>query len=208
MSIRIQIDTNFEDIAEAFSGLSKNDFIQGTRRAINRTLLTIRKIAIEELRKKVNLKPSVLRSSRYTQIKNAKGGSIGTLEGFMLFDNNSIPLLEFVKGPKSPRSQKGRKIKDRPKLKYEIRPGKVLSSKTAFVQKGGFSTQVFKRNKFGRFKAQRVESVGHLVLNKGVGERLQNEGLMMFEKTLRHEFQVRLDNVVKSVDNRSRRLTR
>lgn len=198
VGLELKIDVDFLAVVEAFDKIKANDIIQATRRAINRTLAGVRQDSLDQLRKKLALKESVLRK-RFIKLTKASGNSISSLAGFLDFSNEPIPLLEFVRGSKENIQQKGIPVKKRRKLKAEITPGKRFVVRKAFIQRK-FSKQVFKRDSSGGFKKQGTRSVGFMLQHRGIGERIVAKGNVRFQKELLRELKVRIEGTVKSAD--------
>lgn len=195
--LEIRIDENFLDLAEAFEGMKPEQYKAAIRHSINRTLLTLRKEAIDQLRRKLRIKPSVLRE-KYLWLEKARGGLAGGIEGSIMFSKTPIPMLEFVRGSKEPEDQKGKPVKKRRKVRAEITPGKRFHVKGAFIQRV-HSTQLFKRGKQGDFHKQGVRSVGFLIEARGIGDHLVDVGAKRLAQLLEHDLRVRYEGIVKEV---------
>jgi hypothetical protein len=195
--LEISITDNFMQIASGFQKLNTYHLVNGARRAINRTLTSVRVEAIGLIKEKINIKSTTLKD-RHIQLRKASGGSLQSLQGSLLFSNDPIPMLEFVKGSKEPIVQKGLAVKQRSKVKVEITPGKRFVLHKAFIQRV-HSVQVFKRGPSGRFHKQSVPSVGFMLLNRGVGEQIRARAINTFAETLQHEYEVRLEGLVKEM---------
>lgn len=184
MDFKIETNTNMYALAEGFRKFAYNDLRKASRYAINRTLITIRKQSIIELRKKLNLRPGLLtdKRSRYIKVLKAKPGqSLLSQYGSVSFGTGAIPLMEFVKNGKNIRSQKAIRVKNRRNIKVMVNPGRTTELKRAFIQRGNASgkLQVFVRRR-GGFKALTVNSVGSRIVNQGIGARLQALGGQRF----------------------------
>jgi len=186
----IKLDDNFLDVAAAFEELNTNQLVSATRRALNRTLLTLRKTSIEEITKRVKIKPKSLRD-RYIMLQKAGGGALNSLEAALVFSGEPVPLLEFVKGSKQPIEQKGIPVKRRKKLRAEITPGKRFVVKGAFIQRVR-SLQVFKRKDSGGFHKQGTRSIAFIITERGVGEKLVSVGQTRLAELLQHELEFQL----------------
>jgi len=91
---------------------------------------------------------------------------INKMSILMVMPRKSFGLLRFVQGRKSPRKQKGVKIKDRKNLKVRIKPGEVKQLQHAFIAKGkgrrkegGTNYQVFRRTKEGKLRRMATPSI-------------------------------------------------
>lgn len=197
MSLQIKITTNLLDIAQGLDELGKKHLFRAVRRSISRSLPTMRASAVELIKRDIKLKSGFIRKG--TQVNKVRGSSIFNIEGSVGFDSTPIPMLEFVRGNKSPISQKGIRIKSRRKLKIEIRPGRKVVLAHAFIQKVR-TLQVFKRKKERRLAAQGIHSIGHEVFKSYKANRIAEEGLKKFEKEFERDWNVRLEGLVKDVN--------
>lgn len=186
MGLRITIQDNFLDLAEAFKELDSKQLEAAGRRAINRTLLTMRKEAIILITQKVKVKPKELRD-RYISL-DKPGSGVSSLQGAIVFSGESLHLMKFVKGDTSPIKQKGIPIKRRRKLKVEITPGKRFVLKGGFIQKAN-SNQVFKRGKGRSLIRQTAPSIAFMITDRGIGEILVTSGQNRLHELLKHELE-------------------
>jgi hypothetical protein len=195
VSLDIEITSTLLDAAKMFEGLTPSEVGKASRRAINRTLLTLRKESIKRIPEKIKIKAKTLRE-RYITLNKAQGGT--NYEGSIEFSGAPIPLLEFVKGSKEPIKQEGIKIARRRKLKVEITPGKKFTLRKAFIQRVQ-SKQVFKRAQGqGNFKKQGAPSVGTVVVQKGIGKELVDIGASRFQELFVADLNARINGFVPS----------
>lgn len=200
MSLKISIQDNFLDLAEAFKELDARQLEAAGRRAINRTLITMRKEAIIEITKRVKIKSKELRE-RYISL-DKPGANVSTLEGSIVFSGESLHLMKFVKGDRSPIQQKGIPIKRRRKLKVEITPGKRFILKGGFIQKAN-SPQVFKRGRDSKLIRQTAPSIAFMITDRGIGEVLltygQNRLLTLVKQQLEYQVLLAAERAAKGV---------
>lgn len=188
MSLDIRIDFDSSIAEELLGRLSYKQIAKITQRSMNTTIVSLRQKAIDETRKKVKVREGVLRK-KYTWIERARGNNLHGMEAVLNFSSHPLPLLEFVKGSKNVIAQKGIPIKKRRKLKFEITPGKVFKQAGAFIQRGPKSKQVFKRTDAGRFKKQGTPSIGEIVVERGITERLRVIGAARLQSAFNKELQ-------------------
>lgn len=194
MSLDIDIMADVFEAEELFRQLSRPQLLNATKRAMNKTIVSIRQESMKRLRKKLKIKESSLRQ-RHIFLNRAKGGSMNSLEASVEFSGFPIPALEFVKGNKDAIKQKGIPIHKRRKLRLEITPGKVFRMEHAFIQRK-FTKQVFKRGAGRRLKKQGTPSVGQVV-KQGMADRLRAFGAKRFATTLHQEIQAILKGYAK-----------
>lgn len=191
MSIKIDITNDLAKAAAEVDYLNHDIIPKAAKTAINRAVMSMRKESTKLIPKEIRLKPTNLKE-RYIKLRKAQGSVIAGLVGVISYLDEPTPLLEFVRGSKDPIKMKGIKIKDRKKLRIEIRPGKKFVLRRAFIQKVS-SKQVFKRPKGGdNFKKQSAPSVGYIVMHRKLHELIAEEGQRSFQKNFRHELAFRL----------------
>ncbi len=115
------------------------------RQAINKSVITVRKDAVERIRKIRALKTGEIKRD-FTSVIRAKGSSVEDMEGFVVLSGRSMKLLRFTKGSKEPSNQKGVPIGRRRKLRIEVNPGQTKRRTDVFIIKGsGGKNVVVKR---------------------------------------------------------------
>ena len=193
MGIRVDILAEVKEALEFINRFQDRDVINSLRYSINKTLVSLRKESIEEIRKRLNLKSTVLRQ-QYLKMERAKGSTITSIEGTMWYSGRAIPMLEFVAGNKDVIEQKGIKVKSRRKLRVRVVPGKSLRLDKAFIQRV-HTKQVFKRSgKKGEFKKQGVVSVATLLRDRGLGDKLASFAKARFGDVFLRDLAARTDN--------------
>lgn len=198
MALEINIKTNFAALAAAFDDLKKRHVVQAARRAMNRSLISVRKESVLSLRKVIKLKSTEIKDKISTF--PARGGSLEALEAKLVFSGKPIPLINFIRGSKAVIEQKGIKVKRRRKLRAEITPGKRFIVKKAFIQRAR-SVQVFKGQRGKGFKSQGAPSIAHLIRERhgGVlGRALVSYALKRFDRTFEQDLKARLNGIVQS----------
>lgn len=199
--LEINIQSNFMEATEAFDKeLGPSDILRATRNAINKTLITLRSASTQELRKLIRIRESTLKE-KYIWLEKARGGTVNQVEGAIAYSSRAIPLLEFVKGDKSPIKQKGIRIKDRRRIRVEVTPGHSTKLMHAFIQRVR-SVQVFKRKgKRPDFAKQGAPSVGARVNHTNLGNRLVSMGEVRLIQLLRKELQYQADKAAGRIQN-------
>lgn len=194
MSLDIQIYVDLDDIMMTLGTMDRKAVNRAAKRAINRALSSVRQTAFDSIRARLNIKEKSLRD-RYVRMRKASVDMFGAVSGELEFSAESIPMIEFVKGSKEPIEQKGIKVKKRRKLKVEIAKGKRFVLKKAFIQRV-HSKQVFKRPTKG-FKKQGISSVGWIVENRGIIERLKTLANDRMQIELNRELKAELSKLTK-----------
>lgn len=196
-TMRIKIETNLLDIANGLGALGQKHLFRAVRRSINRSLPTMRAKSVELVKRDLNLKSSRIRQG--IQLNKARGSSIFNIEGSIAYDSIPVPMLEFVRGAKTPIQQKGVKVKRRRKLKIEIKPGRKVILAHAFIQRVR-TLQVFKRKNERRLAKQGIHSVAQEVFRSYKANRIAEEGLKKFESEFQRDWDVRLQGLIADVN--------
>jgi hypothetical protein len=201
MSFKVEIKNNIQDAFHAFSQLKRVEIARAAKRAINRTLTTLRKESVPVIKQELNIKSSVLKS--YISLQKAEGRGFADLSGSLVFQSRGLALIDFVRGSKQPTQQKGVAVKRRKKVKVQVKPGRT------YVVRGGFiantqsrGLQVFKRTKANRshLLMQTTPSLGQLLLrdtkNK-IAATLQTRGAQLFQANLIKDLEFRVSDTFK-----------
>lgn len=198
MTIVFDIRSNIESIPEYLDDIKFKAIVQAAKTAVNKTLVSTRKLAIKRIGLTYRLRPSGFSRKEVKDAMNiikAKGNNLETLKGVIIFKGSPIPIIKFISGSKSVIAQKGIKIKKRRKLKAEIRPGKKVRISKGFIQKAR-STQVFKRGKGeDGFKKQAVASIALIIMRKGHRDALLTHISRQFPRIFANQVQFRLDKL-------------
>jgi len=203
MSFKVEITENIAQGYEVFDKLKKNEVFKAARTSINRTLTSLRKESVIEIKKEMRIQSSVLKN-KYIWIDKAGGKGLRALSGSVVFQSRGLQLIDFVRGAKAVTPQKGIPVKRRKKVRVEVAPGK------RFVVAGGFITktaskglQIMKADKKtkGHLLMQTAPSLGALLLNekKKLGSRLQTRGAEIFQKNFMHELEYRTQRLLSKI---------
>jgi len=152
LSIDITIEDNLKKV-DANLKLLKNTLLPiAMRQALNKTLSSVVTKTVRKLREERALKAVTIKGSTKKGIKGfmktfkSKGKNINKLKSKMWITGRSIPMIEFVRGSKDPREQKGIPVKRRKKISVRIRPGKTFKKKKLFIAKSNKGrNMVFRR---------------------------------------------------------------
>lgn len=149
MTINLKLDTKaINDVAKLYRKDHQRALTKAVRRSIVRTLPGYQKLAIDTVKGKYRLKVSSIRSMMRL-FKKVKGNNIDSMFGAVQIRAKKFGLIEFVKGSKEPRKQKGIKVSKRKGLKIEIRRGKIIKTKGRFIAKTKGTSHVFRRDPKG-----------------------------------------------------------
>jgi hypothetical protein len=205
MSFKIELKNNIQEAFNTFDQLKRGEVAKAARRAINRTLVTLRKDSVQIIKKDLRIQSSLLKS-KYIFIDKARGKGLSDLSGSVVYQSRGLQLIDFIRGTKAPTPMKGIPVKRRKKVRAEVTPGK------RFVVTGGFVSmtaskglQIMKRDKKtkGHLLMQTAPSLGSLLLNekKKIGATLQGRGAEVFQKNFISELNYRLESMLSKVNN-------
>lgn len=200
MSIRIDVKDNIIEAYQAFDNLKRSEIHKAARRAINRTLVTVRKEAVGIIKEDIRIKSSVLKA-KYIWIQKPTQKNFGDMRGDVVFSSKGIALVEFIRGSKSVTSQKGLKIKNRKKVRVEVTPGKRVVVQGAFLQKtSSKGLQILKRDSktLGHTLMQSAPSVGALLLSprRETGKKITTVASATFQKNFQYELNYRMTRLI------------
>lgn len=197
--MKISIKENLLDAYQAFDKLKKSQVHAAAKRAINRTLVTVRKESVAIIRKGLNIKSSVLKS--YITLEKPNQKKISQVRGSIVYQSRGLALIDFVKGNKGVTPLKGVKVKRRRKVRVEITPGKKFVVNKGFISSTRRGNQVMKRGAGSQvLKMQTAPSVGALLLSrkKNVGVQIQSLARERFVKEFERDLKYRINNLFKN----------
>jgi len=163
----------------------KKAMLKAAKTSIRRTLPTLRKESNQKVRDRMRVRQSRLNRRHFVLEKNLKGRKIEALSGRLKIRDRQIGLIEFVRGQKLPRKQKGVKVSRRRQLRIEVRPGNVIQGRSRFIQKGkGGKYHVFRRQsgKATPLKRQSVPSPHILFMKRSFRMPIEQATGRKFEK--------------------------
>lgn len=146
MGLEISIEHNLKKVDANLKLLQKKLLPKAMKQALNKTLNRVVTKTSREFRdKERNMKVGLIKK-KYIRKYKATGNNIATMQAKMWISGRGLHLLEFVRGSKDPRPQKGIAVRKRKKLKVRIRPSKTVTRKKLFIAKGhGGRNMVFRR---------------------------------------------------------------
>ena len=160
VSLDLKILEGLDEIKTRISSLEKKAIPSAVRKSLNSAGKFIQTRSIEEIVKVRKLKKSKLKKD-YLEIKKYLRGSWTDFAVVFRVLAKPIPLLEFIKGAKTPRKQKGKKSRGgkypgRGRLKAEIVPGMAAKPEGIFIAKSkSGKMRVFRRHPDSKSKGSR-----------------------------------------------------
>lgn len=145
INVNISLEKDLNEIKVFLDEFRTKALVNATRKSFNRTVSTLRTRSNKEVREHRKLKAGEI-NRRFFRVMKARGSRLDRLEASLDISGDPISLIRFVKGDKNPRNQKGIKVKKRKPLKVEVKPGRRVQLKSAFIAKGsGGKNQIFRR---------------------------------------------------------------
>ena len=202
MTIRIRLTDNLKHVDLQLGEIKNKTIVTSMRQALNKSIVSARKMAIEQIQLQRKLKTSYIKNKQ-TYMDRARGSKIEHLYSSIKFMSKSIALIEFLRGKKEPRSQKGIKPKSRRKIRVQVKPGKNIRLHKGFLARGhGGKVNVFRRtdnkvrkppNQKGPLAIQKMPSIARLVEKPKISTPLQNFAAkrlgIEFERALNYQLQ-------------------
>lgn len=194
LNLEISLDRDIREINAFFNDLMFNAVTKSARQGLNRAAERTRSFAIRELRKRRKLKLSDLKGSKkkgkkgFVTVRKATGNNLATLEARVNFSGVSLPLILFITGQASPKTQTLPNPRRRSR-KFEIVQGQKKEKKGLFVQKaqrGSMRFQVFRRtdknDKSQGFKTQTAPSIASLLRSKSnLLRKIENNAIALMQ---------------------------
>lgn len=146
MSLKISLDQkSINKVVMKLERFNDKAITTATRQAINKTVTKLQSLVIRRLLLMRKLKKGEVKK-RFTSVRKARGNNINRMAGIVEIKGQTVSLIRFVKGSKSPRKQEGISIRKRRAIKVEVIPGRVTKVKGGFIAKGsGGKNQLFRR---------------------------------------------------------------
>ena len=187
IELSINLDKQIDQMDEFFDDLKFKAIVKGTRQGLNRAALSIRAKSNKNIRKHRKMKLSEIK--RRIKIRKAQGSILSELEAEVKFSGMPIPMILFLIGSKTPKTQTLPNPRRRTR-KFEIKQGNRKGKPGLFVQKskrGGLRNQVFRRedpnDRTKGFKVQSIPSIAHFLQSKaGMVKRLENSAIKIVEQ--------------------------
>lgn len=181
--------------------MKKKAFPTSTRQALNRTLRFAGSYANKEIRKNRAIKASYVKN-KLIQTTQARGNMVSMMWARLVVKGTPISMIHFVRGSKTPRKQKGVKVRSRRKVNVTIKPGMKETKRFAFIAKGrGGNVQLFQRKGKKRlplFK-QSVAAASRIFDREGArtkaGQEMEIKATRQFEKEFNRAFSYNIDKL-------------
>ena len=214
MSLTIDMNTNeFDDLVNLLKRDHKRAVVKSVKRAINRTTPAMKKAVAASVSAKYKITKAKV-NKNYTKVrKRIRGFDINTLEGEVSISGQSIPMILFVKGKKTPRKQKGIPVAKRRGFKLEVERGKTRKSgKRVFIARGRQTDfgkyQVYRRDKDAKAVGRRRQRMAKPMKRQSItspavmfrrGSSMRDPVMNAMGKRFQHEFMESLRGLMKQM---------
>jgi len=154
--------TDLLRIPKFLKNIKNKNVPKANRRAANTALIYARKLTIKRVQISYKLKrQDLVRSSKkglagFLSIVKMRGNRLEGQEGLLNISGRPVNMTRFLPpGKRKPISQKGKTMKGRGKLKFEIKPGQKKTHPHDFVQRGKNGNMLVFRRQKGKKKGKR-----------------------------------------------------
>ncbi len=207
--ISVKGKVSFKGIDRMLSRLGADISGKMIPRALNRSMVTVRKEASVEARKRINL-PATGTSkggggTTRPGISSLLSNDTATTSKFSVSlwaKNKGISLIHFVSGLKAQEDQKGKAIKARRKLMVSVTPGTKFNFKKSFILLSNGAVQVFARqgDKSDPTYKRAVKGLFAFLDKPEIRQRLQDIGTKRFNETLQQDVRYFLSKLNKKLN--------
>lgn len=197
MAVNLYVDSNFSALEKALAAVEEKPVRTIVKRSMNKGLDTLIRRAGKIAQKERFLKLSVIKSRYFTR-GNPSGNLFTQLSSYFGVSNQKISMLHFVKGPKTPRRQKGIPVRKRKRLRFEVQKGRRFTGKGAiFMAKlSNNRVQVFRRGGVrNKIHKQSLSGFGKIFSQPSVKNELSRLGQLAFLVELEKGLEKRLNAI-------------
>lgn len=186
--LTLQLDPDaraVETWRKAAKGLVKPSQIdKALAMAINRALASMRTEANKQARAQY-----VVKRDDIINAMKATNASVSKLSAELVFTGGRMPLLQFKVSPPTPNPYKGKRPKERPGLKVQIRKDGGGKAPHLFVQDLGHGAAVYKRESKGKYHLAKETgpSVVSMVGNETAKVAIQARAQQVLSERIDHE---------------------
>ena len=185
MSLKLSIFENFYDLDEYMHDLTTRDLAGAVSASMNSAGRRARTQGGKQLKKRIALKSEAIRKRIWAA--RVRHNVISKMHFDLVFSGTPIGMINFIVGNKSKIDQKGKKIKNRRKLKARIKPGKTIKLRGAFIQ-DITSKQVFRHIGKGR-RARKIstKSLAKIIVEQKVEKWFEDIFTKRFEREFKRQ---------------------
>lgn len=145
MAITIKIEHDLTKLSTTLDRVKRKAARLAVRQALNKTIVSTRSMLNRGFRGERKLKLSDI-NNKHTSMRRATGMDINDMEAQIKILGKSLSLINFVRGQKMPRMQKGIKVHRRKSLRFEIKPSQIKNRGRLFIARGkNDNVHVFRR---------------------------------------------------------------
>ena len=185
--LEISLDRDIREIEQFFDDVKFKAVTIAARQALNRTADRTKSFALKEIRRRRKLK---LKDAKgFVKVRKARGRDIAKLEARVDFLGIPLPLILFILGQKTPKTQTLPNPQRRSR-RFEIAKGDKKAKAGLFVQKakrGKQRFQVFRRGDKSDvsqgFKKQAAPSIAELLRAKSnILRKIENNAIAILAR--------------------------
>lgn len=148
--MKIEISNDIDDVVEFLDELKLRALVNAARKSMNRSVMALRTQANRVVREERKLKMGEINKD-YFKVTKAKGSDLGSMSASLSVSGKSVSLIRFLVGNKSVQSTKGIPVKQRTPVRVEVRPGRKVTLKGAFLAAGkSGNVHIFRRRTAAR----------------------------------------------------------
>lgn len=192
MGIQTKITINIDELKVFLTNTRIKALTTATRQSMNRSLSSLQTKANKTAREHRKLKAGVIKR-KYFRLQKAVGLDLLNMEASLEISGRPLSLIHFVKGSKDPPNQKGVPIAKRKRVRVEVRPGRQVRLKRAFIAKarGGVNHVFIRDSRDDTMQKLAAPSLAHLFSKKEIRTPLEvfakKKFLTEFERTFQHQ---------------------
>lgn len=196
--LEISLDRDIREIDQFFDDIKFQAVVKSARQALNRTADRTRSFAIKEIRRRRKLKLQDLKGSKkkdklgFVTVRKARGNDLAGLEARVNFSGVPLPLILFIVGQATPKTQTLPNRRRKPRS-FQIIKGQTKAKGGLFVQKaerGNMRFQVFRRKPGKKkgggghlFTMQATPSIAELLRTKSnILRKIENNAIAILAR--------------------------
>lgn len=200
MAIKIDLEHNLADLTKTFKEVEKA-VPQAAKMALRRALKTMVDVSQKKVRERYRLQRKIIVKKHFIESTKLQGSTLSAMRGFeanLGILDKKISLINFVKGSKSPRKQQGVKVRQRKKVRVEVRPGRAIGLAHGFIAKGkngnmGLFSRITKASL--PIRRDSVPSLHHLFEKSEFRQPIEDATGKQLQKEFQSAFNILIDRM-------------
>jgi len=199
MSVKVTVTTNLDQVTDFLDDFKLKALVGATRKAMNRSVMALRTQANRIVREERKLKQGEINKD-YFKLKKASGRDLASMSASLEVSGKPVSLIRFVIGNRKVQSTKGIAVSARPEVKVEVKPGRRVIRRTAFIATGkSGNVHVFTRMGKERhpIKKQSTPALSVLLSREKHKMALESFAQQHFAKEFQHTFQWEVERLTR-----------